>query len=77
MRACNRNILRRVHVIIRSQILKSLEDAISNCSVSGLGIEDKINESVIRVVYISNDESTGVNSLTESSSNLTQASIAL
>jgi hypothetical protein len=77
MGTCDRNIRLWIHRIIRSKILQSLQDAIADSSVSGLRIQDQVNESIIRIVRISNDESSRVDSLAQSSSNLGQACIAL
>ena len=71
------NIGLRVHRIAGSKILQSSQNSISDGSVAGLSIENKVHKPIIGIAHVSNDESSRVDPLAQSSSNLAQAGISL
>jgi hypothetical protein len=66
-----------IHSIIRTQSRYTFKDTISDSGIPTLRIQNHIDNTVTGIVWIPNDEGTGVDPLAESRSDLTQACIAL
>jgi len=61
------HVLRTVHGVLAAQLRKRLQYSMSYGSVARLCVEDKVCEAVGRFIYISNDESARVETLSDSS----------
>jgi hypothetical protein len=63
MCTCDCDVGLRVHRVIRPKVLQPSQNAISDRGVSGLGVEDEVDESVIGIARVPSDESPRVDPL--------------
>jgi hypothetical protein len=59
-----------IHGVLGSEFLKSSEDAKSDGSVAGLCVQNKIDEPIFRLMKVADDESPGVEALTDATADL-------
>jgi len=76
MSSSDSDVLASVNLIFGTKMLKTFEDAIADSGISGLSVEDKVDETVTRTFGITKDESTGVKTLSHTGAKLSRVGIA-
>lgn len=72
-----RNVVLAIACIVAAQCCESLQNSMPNGSVTRKGVENQIDQSIVRLVGVCKDEGASVDSLSQTRSQLIKAGIAV